>query len=97
MAPRDCSDRLETPAASAPGDVKYALDGDRLVISPMNCDVVEEAIRNGTLKGEIRGFGFFPYKTVRMTDSTENLRRFILNADDAALFSQDSAVFTRVQ
>jgi hypothetical protein len=77
--------------------VRYRVEGDTLTIWLMDDKPVAEAIQAGRLKGTVekekKSFG----KTVTITDTTDNLIRFV-KAEAKALFpDEDRMVLTRIK
>ncbi len=73
--------------------VKYRVEGDVLLVWPMDPDAKKRAIKAGRIKGEIKE-GFVP--RVRFTDSSENLRRLIASEGDK-LFAKEPLRLERVR
>ncbi len=85
--------------------IKYELkDPDTLSISLINPDILEEAIKDKRLKGiggveEVvnteSGLGKRIYHAITITDSTENIVKFIIESDLDELF-EEPGVFKRL-
>jgi hypothetical protein len=77
---------------------KYRVTGDRLEIWSGNYSRVGAAIDKGLVKGEVTREKDGKVKTAKLTDTTENLAKFLQNGGDEALFGGDpSFVLTRVR
>jgi hypothetical protein len=65
---------------------KYEISGDKLTMAGMDSDRKEEAIKAGKIKGTLEEHN------KRITDTTENLAKFIASADQEKLFpTKDSS------
>ena len=73
---------------------KYKIEGDRLLLWFMDGDAKRQAIESGKIKGLIRKEK--STTTVRFTDTTENLARFVASAGDS-LFSKEPIRLERVK
>jgi hypothetical protein len=73
---------------------KYRVEGDKLLVWPVDGDAKRRAIESGKLKGTIEQRG--DDTKVRLTDTTENLARYVASAGDS-LFSQDAVRLERVK
>jgi hypothetical protein len=60
---------------------KYDIREDKLIIAGMDPEQKEAAIKTGKIKGIVEG------DKVRITDTTENLARFVADADPDKLFT----------
>src|SRR3972149_2295873 len=65
---------------------KYEILGDNLTIAGMVPEQKEEAIKTGKIKGTIEG------NKIRITDTTENLARFVAAAGQEKLFFSKDAL-----
>jgi hypothetical protein len=90
----DRSDRSPNAAARKYWIVRYALDGDRLTFWPMDSKVVQKAIEARAVTG-VQPNWFFGFPS--LTDSPENLRRFVSEWDAKGLFSDKGLKFHRVR
>jgi hypothetical protein len=79
---------------------KFAISGDELIITPADCEAVEERLEDGRLKLEHvkRGSGSGGGE-ILLTAGTAELKKFLLeNKDDAEIFSpKKSLVFGKVK
>jgi len=73
--------------------VKYRVEGDVLLLWPMDPQAKRRAIESGRIQGEIKE-GLVP--RIRFTDSAENLRRLIASEGDK-LFSDKPLRLERVR
>jgi len=73
---------------------KYQVDGDKLLIWFMDRDAKKRAIETGRIKGVIEKRKFAT--TVKFTDTTENLARFVAQESDS-LFSKEPIRLERVK
>jgi hypothetical protein len=72
---------------------KYQIKDDVLVVQGMDKDAKQRAIESGKIKGVIEKDRF---TTVRFTDSTENLAKFVADVGDE-LFSESVVRLERVK
>ena len=77
------------PADEVPGYifVKYSVEGEKLGISLMSSEVVETAIKNGSLKGIAENGGWT--SSPHITAEQKQLREFVLK-NDKELFTEKS-------
>jgi len=59
--------------------IKYAMEGEALAISFLNAEVIENAIKEGSLKGTV-GEGKYVY-SLSITEEQEKLQQFFLKHD----------------
>jgi hypothetical protein len=74
--------------------LKYRVEGDVLLVWPIEPDTKKKAIKAGTIKGEIKNAN--GGRSVRFTDTTENLARFVAESEDE-LFAKEPLRFQRVK
>jgi hypothetical protein len=74
--------------------LKYAVEGDALTVWPMDADAKRRAIEIGKIKGLIEKQQYVD--TIRFTDTTENVARFVAGAGDG-LFSKDAKKVLRLE
>lgn len=74
--------------------LKYRVEGNALLIWPMNRDAKEKAIQAGKIKGEIKRDKDAP--RIRFTDTPEHLAQFVA-ATDASLFSDKPLRLERIR
>ena len=67
--------------------IKYSTDGESLVISLLNAKVIENAIKEGSLKGTV-GKGKYAY-SLSITEEQKKLQQFVLK-HDKELFQEKS-------
>jgi len=72
--------------------VKYQVDGDKTRVWLTDDDAKKAAIRSGKIKGVIEA-----NKPTRFTDSTENVARFVVEADKNLFKSPEKFQFERVK
>jgi len=72
---------------------RYRVEGDALLVWPMDPEAKKRAIKSGRIKGEIKE-GFIAQ--VRFTDTSENLRRLIA-AEGEKLFAEEALRLERVR
>lgn len=70
--------------------VKYQVEGDKLLVWPIDADVQRQAIKSGKIKG-VANWDAPP----KFTDTTENVARFVAQAGDA-LFLKDTIQLERL-
>lgn len=70
---------------------KYEINGDKLTVAGMDSDEKEKAIKAGNIKGVVEKGDMQDGKGVRITDTTENLAKFIASADQDKLFPTKDA------
>jgi hypothetical protein len=76
---------------------KYAVDGDRLSVWGLNWEETARVIEAGQLKGTVERDGKSRLTKVYITDTTENLQRFLRGGGDRTLFSESGKmVYSRV-
>jgi hypothetical protein len=71
--------------------IKYRLDGDKLVAWWLDEEAKERAINNGKIKGKIERSG-----VSRITDTAENVARFVAGAPDSLWDTKHPGRFERV-
>lgn len=74
--------------------LKYRVEGDTVLVWPMNWDAKEKAIQAGKIKGEIKRDK--DGTRIRFTDTPEHLAQFVAAAD-ASLFSDKPLRFERIR
>jgi hypothetical protein len=72
--------------------LKYQLDGDKLVAYLMDEDAKQKAIDNGKIKGTVD-----LTKPAKFNDTTENIARFVAQADDGLWNTKDRARLERIK
>ncbi len=80
------------------GLIKYRVAGDRLELW-LQCKRLDEVIEKGLVKGEINwGNKIVKFTTAGLTDTTENLARFMQNGGDRLLYGEKpDRVLTRLR
>ena len=73
----------------------YRLEKDAMTVWPMDAAAKKRAIEAGKVKGQISK-GESGYETVRFTDSSENLARFVAEAGDS-LFVKEPLHLERIK
>jgi len=71
--------------------VKYQVDGDKVRMWLTDDDAKKAAIQSGKLKGVVEA-----NKPSKLTDSTENVARFVVEADEGLFKSQELFQFERI-
>jgi hypothetical protein len=75
--------------------VAYRLEKDAISVWPMDAAAKKRAIESGKVKGEISK-GESGFETVRFTDTSENLARFVAEAGDT-LFAKEPMRLERIK
>jgi hypothetical protein len=69
---------------------RYRFDGDKLVMHGIDGDAKKKAIKDGKIKGTIED------NSVKFTDTTENLARFVKESDDSLWNTKEPMHLERV-
>jgi hypothetical protein len=76
---------------------KYSVGGDRLSVWGMNSEETARVIEAGQLKGAVQRDGKNRITKVYLTDTTENLQRFLRDGGDRIVFTDSGrTVYSRV-
>ena len=75
--------------------LKYAVDGDRLTVWTTDDNALEDAVNRGKLKGTVTKGGIIEWKSVVITETGDNLLRFLKEHQDSLFVRKPMAVFTK--
>jgi hypothetical protein len=75
--------------------LKYAVEGDRLTVWAMDGNAVEDAVKRGKLKGTVTKGGIIEWKSVVITETGDNLLRFLKEHQDSLFVRKPMFVFTK--
>jgi hypothetical protein len=75
---------------------RWKLDGDKLVLYHMDHEAKEKAIKSGKIKGTIKKVRY-GIELAFLTDSTENLARFVSEAGDGLWIMKEPSQLERIR